>query len=95
MTFLRRYGTFLLLAFVPIAVALELIMPENHTVIFCVSALAILPLAAIIGRSTEVLAEHLGGGIGGLLNATFGNAAELIIGALALREGLSISSRRR
>ena len=56
MTFLRRYGTFLLLAFVPIAVALELIMPENHTVIFCVSALAILPLAAIIGRSTEVLA---------------------------------------
>jgi Ca2+:H+ antiporter len=88
MTFLRRYGPFLLLAFVPIAVALELIMPENHTVIFCVSALAILPLAAIIGRSTEVLAEHLGGGIGGLLNATFGNAAELIIGALALREGL-------
>ena len=41
------------------------------------------------------LAEHLGGGIGGLLNATFGNAAELIIGALALREGLSTSSRPR
>ena len=62
--------------------------PENHTVIFCASVLAILPLAAIIGRATEVLAEQLGGGIGGLLNATFGNAAELIIGALALREGL-------
>ena len=49
----------------------------------------ILPLAAYIGRATEALAERLGGGIGGLLNATFGNAAELIIGALALREGLT------
>ena len=88
MTFLRRYGPFLLLTLTPIAVALEVVVPENHTAIFCVSALAILPLAGIIGRSTEVLAERLGGGIGGLLNATFGNAAELIIGALALREGL-------
>jgi Ca2+:H+ antiporter len=50
--------------------------------------LAILPLAAMIGRATDVLADRLGRGIGGLLNATFGNAAELIIGALALREGL-------
>ena len=88
MTFLRRYGRFLLLAFVPIAVGLELTMPENHTAIFCASVLAILPLAAMIGRATDVLADRLGGGIGGLLNATFGNAAELIIGALALREGL-------
>jgi Ca2+:H+ antiporter len=88
MTFLRRYGMFLLLVFVPIALGLELMVPENHTAIFGASVLAILPLAGIIGRSTEVLAERLGGGIGGLLNATFGNAAELIIGALALREGL-------
>ena len=88
MTFLRRYGRFLLLAFVPIAVGLELTMPENHTAIFCASVVAILPLAAMIGRATDMLADHLGGGIGGLLNATFGNAAELIIGALALREGL-------
>jgi Ca2+:H+ antiporter len=42
----------------------------------------------VIGRATDVLADRLGGGIGGLLNATFGNAAELIIGAFALREGL-------
>jgi Ca2+:H+ antiporter len=88
MTFLRRYGMFVLLIFVPIAVGLEMMTPENHTAIFCTSVLAILPLAGMIGRSTEVLAERLGGGIGGLLNATFGNAAELIIGALALREGL-------
>ena len=53
------------------------------------ATLALLPLAAAIGRATETLADHLGGGIGGLLNATFGNAAELIIGALALREGLT------
>jgi Ca2+:H+ antiporter len=88
MTLLRRYGVFLLLGFVPLALVLEWTMPQNHTAIFTASVLAILPLAAMIGRSTEVLAERLGGGIGGLLNATFGNAAELIIGALALREGL-------
>jgi len=88
MSFLGRYGLVALLAFVPIAIALELIVPENHIAVFSASVLAILPLAAYIGRATEVLAERLGGGIGGLLNATFGNAAELIIGALALREGL-------
>jgi Ca2+:H+ antiporter len=88
MNYLRRYWQFLLLGFVPLAVGLEMTMPENHTAIFCASVLAILPLAAMIGRSTDVLADRLGGGIGGLLNATFGNAAELIIGALALREGL-------
>ena len=63
--------------------------PERRIAIFCASALAILPLAAYLGRATERLAGHLGSGIGGLLNATFGNAAELIIGALALREGLT------
>ena len=57
MTFLRRYGRFLLLAFVPIAVGLELTMPENHTAIFCASVVAILPLAAMIGRATDVLAD--------------------------------------
>jgi len=88
MSFLRRHGQLLLLGFVPVAIGLELVIPENHTAIFVASVLAILPLAASIGRATEVLAERLGGGIGGLLNATFGNAAELIIGALALREGL-------
>jgi len=47
------------------------------------------PLAGYIGRATEELAAQLGAGMGGLLNATFGNAAELIIGALALRKGLT------
>jgi Ca2+:H+ antiporter len=76
-----------LLAAVPIALVVGWVWPERHTLVFFTSVVAILPLAAAIGHSTEVLAERLGGGIGGLLNATFGNAAELIIGALALREG--------
>jgi Ca2+:H+ antiporter len=86
---LRNHVLLLLLGFVPVSIALELLAPERHIAIFCTSVLAILPLAAYMGRATEALADHLGGGIGGLLNATFGNAAELIIGALALRAGLT------
>ena len=78
-----------MLGFIPLSAALAYWTPERHIAVFVTSVLAILPLAAYIGRATESLAEQLGGGIGGLLNATFGNAAELIIGALALREGLT------
>src|SRR5262245_43943130 len=53
--------------------------------IFILSCLAILPLAGLMGEATEQLAERSGPGLGGLLNATFGNAAELIIGFMALR----------
>jgi len=79
----------ILLCAVPAAAALKFLAPEHHTAIFAASAVAILPLAGYIGRATEILAGRLGGGLGGLLNATFGNAAELIIGALALRRGLT------
>jgi len=79
----------LLLCAVPAAAALKFLAPEHHTAIFAASAIAILPLAGYIGRATEILAARLGGGLGGLLNATFGNAAELIIGGLALRRGLT------
>ncbi len=51
---------------------------------FVLAALGLVPLAGLIGRATEVLAEHLGHGLGGLLNATFGNVAEIIIGLTAL-----------
>jgi Ca2+:H+ antiporter len=78
----------LLLGFVPVSVVLSYIAPERHIAIFATSVLALLPLSAQIGDATEELATHLGPGIGGLLNATFGNAAELIIGIFALREGL-------
>jgi Ca2+:H+ antiporter len=86
--FLRRNALRLLLVFAPVALALEFLAPDRHSAIFITAALAIVPLAGFIGEATEELADRLGGGIGGLLNATFGNAAELIIGALALRHGL-------
>src|SRR6266516_1287982 len=56
--------------------------------LFVVTGLGILPLAALIGQSVEQVAEHTGERIGGLLFATFGNATELIIGIFALTEGL-------
>jgi Ca2+:H+ antiporter len=77
-----------LLVFIPIAIALEWLAPERHLLVFFASALAILPLAGWMGRATEQLAMRLGEGVGGLLNATFGNAAELIIASAALRAGL-------
>ncbi len=79
-----------LLVFVPIAFVFRF-MPglENPTVLFICSCLAIIPLAGWMGRATEHLAEHLGQGVGGLLNATFGNAAELIIALFALSKGLT------
>ena len=77
-----------LLLFVPITIGLEFLSPERYLLIFAASCLAILPLAGWMGRATEQLAERLGEGVGGLLNATFGNAAELIIALAALRAGL-------
>jgi Ca2+:H+ antiporter len=77
-----------LLIFVPIAIALEYVVHARAEWIFITSCLAIIPLAGLMGKATEHLAEHVGEGIGGLLNATFGNAAELIIAIMALRAGL-------
>jgi Ca2+:H+ antiporter len=77
-----------LLVFVPIAAGLEVFAPDRYLLIFIASSLAIVPLAGWMGRATEQLAERLGEGVGGLLNATFGNAAELIIALAALRAGL-------
>jgi Ca2+:H+ antiporter len=76
-----------LLAFVPATVVAEL-LEAPHLLLFALSALAILPLAGQIGTATETVAERLGPGVGGLLNATFGNAAELIISLFALAAGL-------
>jgi Ca2+:H+ antiporter len=79
-----------LLVFVPVAVVLS-IWPRfgNETALFVCSCLAVVPLAGWMGRATEELAERLGHGVGGLLNATFGNAAELIIALIALSRGLT------
>lgn len=78
----------LLLVFVPITLALDFLLHAGAVLIFVSAAVAIIPLAGLMGKSTEALAAHVGAGLGGLLNATFGNAAELIIAFFALREGL-------
>jgi Ca2+:H+ antiporter len=78
-----------LLIFVPIAILLRFVPSfDNPTALFITSCIAIIPLAGWMGKATEHLSEHLGQGIGGLLNATFGNAAELIIALFALSKGL-------
>lgn len=77
-----------LLVFVPIAVGFEHFAPSNHIAIFFFACAAIIPLAGWMGRATEHLAEKAGEGVGGFLNATFGNAAEMIIAIMALRKGL-------
>jgi Ca2+:H+ antiporter len=77
-----------LLIIAPVVVVLELIGINNHPLMFVLSALALIPLAAVLGVATEQVAEFTGAKIGGLLNATLGNAAELIITIVALREGL-------
>ena len=77
-----------LLIFVPVTIGFEVFAPERYLLIFIASALAILPLARWMGDATEQLATYFGEGVGGLLNATFGNAAELIIALAALRAGL-------
>jgi Ca2+:H+ antiporter len=78
----------ILLIFVPLTLLLAYTGSADSTILFVVSLLAILPLAAKMGEATEELAKIFGGHIGGLLNATFGNAAELIIILLALNKGL-------
>src|SRR6267154_2524759 len=74
-----------LVIFFPLAVAAHFFMSGTLTFVF--SCLAIIPLARLMGSATEVIAHKLGSGLGGLMNASFGNAAELIIAIAAMREG--------
>ncbi|MCK9564692.1 MAG: calcium/proton exchanger [Methanothrix sp.] len=75
-----------LLIFLPVAL-LAHFAGKSEIFVFAASALAIIPMAKILGEATEVLAEKTGPRVGGLLNATFGNAAELIITLAAIRAG--------
>jgi Ca2+:H+ antiporter len=84
---MRRHWLDSLLMLVPVSLALEAYGADPLWV-FATAGLAIVPLAGWMGRATEHLASRLGEGIGGLLNATFGNAAELIIALFALQKGL-------
>src|SRR6188768_357203 len=77
----------ILLLFVPAAIAAKF-MHASPVLVFALSAIAIIPLSGYLGRATEELASYTGPTLGGLLNATLGNLAELIIAILALRAGL-------
>ena len=88
MTFRLKPSLDWLLVFVPAAVVLHYAAPGLQTLTFLASCLAVIPLAGWMGRATEHLAEKTGEGVGGLLNATFGNAAELIIALAAIQRGL-------
>jgi Ca2+:H+ antiporter len=76
-----------MLVFVPIVPVAEAAVPHSHTLLFVLSVLAIVPLAALLSRATEAVAAKTGDAIGGLLNATLGNLTELIIAITALRAG--------
>jgi Ca2+:H+ antiporter len=78
---------YLLLVFTPITIALEFIHAD-HVVIFVIASIALIPLAKLIGDSTEHLSLHYGPTLGSLLNVTFGNAAEIIIAIVAINAGL-------
>jgi Ca2+:H+ antiporter len=78
---------FWLFIFIPVSIVLDN-MNINDPLIFFSAALSIIPIAKLIGESTENLAHYTGDAIGGLLNATFGNAPELIIAIIALNAGL-------
>jgi Ca2+:H+ antiporter len=76
-----------LLAFVPVVFAGEKLRPESHTLLFVLSVLAIVPLAALLSHATESVAAKTGDAVGGLLNATLGNLTELVIALTALAAG--------
>jgi Ca2+:H+ antiporter len=76
-----------LLIFVPAVLAAERLTPGSHTLLFVLSVLAIVPLAALLSHATESVAAKTGDAVGGLLNATLGNLTELIIAITALKAG--------
>src|SRR5262249_44567580 len=76
-----------LFVFILVTVALERVPGVSPPLLFFSAALAIVPIAALIVQSTEQIAHRTGDAIGGLLNATFGNAPELIIALVALKAG--------
>ncbi len=76
-----------LLAFVPIVFIAAKVRPDAHTLLFVLSVLAIVPLAALLSHATESVAAKTGDAVGGLLNATLGNLTELVIALAALRAG--------
>lgn len=84
---LRHKPMLWLLVLVPVVLVAHKLKPDEHTMLFVLSVLAIVPLAALMSHATESVASKTGDGVGGLLNATFGNMTELIIALTALKAG--------
>jgi Ca2+:H+ antiporter len=84
-----RKALFASLALAPFTIVLHYVAHPPDTLQFVLAAVSLVPLAWLIGEATEHAAEHTGPGIGGFLNATFGNAPELIIALIAVNEGLT------
>src|SRR5215467_3546544 len=84
---IRHEPVLWLLVLVPVVLVAKALNPEAHTLLFILSILAIVPLAALLSRATESVAAKTGDMIGGLLNATLGNLTELLIALAALRAG--------
>ena len=96
---LRHNPLLWLLGFVPVVFVAQALAPESHTLLFVLSVLAIVPLAALLSHATESVAAKTGDAVGGLLNATLGNLTELVIALAALKSGqymlVKASSRAR
>ena len=84
---LRHNPLLVLMVFVPAVLVGHQVKPEAHTLLFVLSVLAIVPLAALLSHATESVAARTGDTVGGLLNATLGNLTELVIALTALRAG--------
>jgi Ca2+:H+ antiporter len=84
---IRHNSLLWLLAFVPVLFVAVKLKPEAHTLLFVLSVLAIVPLAALLSHATESVAAKTGDTVGGLLNATLGNLTELVIALTALHAG--------
>jgi Ca2+:H+ antiporter len=84
---IRHQPLLWLLVFVPVVFVGETLAPDAHTLLFVLSVLGIVPLAALLSHATESVATKTGDSVGGLLNATLGNLTELIIALSALRAG--------
>ena len=99
---IKRSPLLWLIVFVPLLFVAEKLRPGSYTMLFLLSVLAIVPLAALLSHATELVAAKTGDAVGGLLNATLGNLTELVIALTALasrrlrpRESFDRGSHRR
>jgi Ca2+:H+ antiporter len=81
------------LVLVPVTIATDRLTSAGEVTLFVLSALSLIPLAWLIGEATEHAAEHTGPGVGGFLNASFGNAPELIVSLFAIAANLPVVVR--